>query len=332
MPGAPDPLRRAAALAALLLAAPIAPERGFDLQGHRGARGLAPENTLAGFRRALELGVTTLELDVVMSRDGVPVVSHDLRLSPQLARDAGGEWVGEPGPALLHLTLDEIRSFDVGRSRPGGPNASAFPGQVPADGERVPTLAEVLALAPAPVRFNVETKRDAPELAPAPRAFAEAVVAELRRAGVAERASLQSFDWRTLSHAARIAPEIERVCLTTLEPDGGNLEPGRPGAPAVLGGLDLDDFAGSVPRLVGAAGCAVWSPRHADFDRASAGEARALGLRVVPWTVNDPARMHVLIELGVDGIITDYPDRLRDVLEERGMTLPPPVAPPSPLR
>jgi glycerophosphoryl diester phosphodiesterase len=309
----------------LLVGAAPRPERGFDLQGHRGARGLAPENTLAAFRRALEVGVTTLELDVVVSRDGVPMVSHDLRLNPQLTRDADGEWVLPPGPAFLQLGLDEIRRFDVGRPRPGGATALRFPSQAPADGERIPTLAEVLALAPAPVRYNVETKLDPPDLAPDPRAFAEVVIRELRRAGVADRASLQSFDWRTLRRAARIAPEIERVCLTSLELEGGNLEPGRAGAPIALDGLDVDDYGGSVPRLVQAAGCAVWSPSHAGLDATGIGKAHALGLRVVTWTVNDEARMGQLIDLGVDGIITDYPDRLRRVMDDRDLPLPEPV-------
>jgi len=311
----------------LLVGAAHPPEAGFDLQGHRGARGLAPENTLAAFRRALEIGVTTLELDVVVSRDGVPMVSHDLRLNPQLTRDPDGEWVRPPGPAFLQLGLDEIRRFDVGRPRPESATALRFPSQAPADGEPIPTLAEVLALAPAPVRYNVETKLDPPNLAPEPRAFVEVVIRELRRAGVADRASLQSFDWRTLRHAARIEPGIERVCLTTLEPEGGNLEPGRAGAPIALDGLDVDDYEGSVPRLVQAAGCAVWSPSHADLDATGIGKAHDLGLRVLPWTVNDEARMGQLIDLGVDGIITDYPDRLRRVMDDRDLPLPEPVLP-----
>ena len=300
----------------------------LDVQGHRGARGLAPENTLAGFRRALAVGVTTLELDVGMTRDGVLVVSHDSRLNPDLTRDAAGAWIEDPGPALRELSFDELRRYDVGRARPGSMTAELFADQHAADGERIPALAEVLALAPAPVRFNIETKLDPrkPELAPPPEAFAEALVRELRRAGVAERASIQSFDWRTLKHAARLAPEIERVCLTTLAPRGGNLQPNRPGVPPTLAGLDLDDFAGSVPKLVRAAKCAVWSPQHAEIEGDALAEAQALGLRVVPWTVNAPTRMEELLAMGVDGIITDYPDRLRQVMRARGLPLPEPRA------
>lgn len=207
--------------------------------------------------------------------------------------------------------------------------AESFPEQAAVDGQRVPTLRAVLALAEGtPVRFNVETKISptAPDETPGPEAFARAVIGVLREAGVLERSALQSFDWRTLEYAARIAPELERVCLTTRAPRGGTLQIGQEGASPWLAGLDADDFEGSVPRLVQAAGCQVWSPNHADVGPASVAEARELGLRVVVWTVDDPERMDALIGMGVDGIITDYPDRLRAVMRRHGLELPPAVS------
>jgi glycerophosphoryl diester phosphodiesterase len=320
----------AAALVAALLAGPAgaAQPPAFDAQGHRGARGLAPENTLAGFARALEEGVTTLELDTVVTRDRVVVVSHEPRLLPDLTRGPEGGWLLEPGPLVFDLALAELESYDVGRARPGGAVAASFPGQAAADGERVPSLASVLAFAAGrrpDLRFNVETKLSPsePEQTPEPAAFASAVVEVLREAGVIERSALQSFDWRTLQHARRLAPELERVCLTTREPSGGNLQLGRDGASPWLAGLDADAFEGSVPRLVEAAACQVWSPAHGDLEAAALAEAHALGLRVVVWTVNRPERMEELIRLGVDGIITDYPDRLREVMGRLGLPLPP---------
>src|SRR4051812_45929932 len=104
--------------AAAVLAVTAAPPGPFDLQGHRGARGLAPENTLAGFERALAIGVTTLELDTAVTRDGVVVVSHDSLLNPDLTRDAAGGWIAAPGQSLHSLTLAELRRYDVGRLRP----------------------------------------------------------------------------------------------------------------------------------------------------------------------------------------------------------------------
>lgn len=303
----------------------------FDLQGHRGARGLAPENTRAGFTRALSLGVTTLELDTGVTRDGTVVVSHDSLLNPDLTRDAAGRWLEGPGPALFQLTLAELRGYDVGRLRPGTPYAARFPEQVPVDGERIPTLAEVFGLAQETgnrtVRFNIETKMDPrhPEQTPAPEPFVEAVVAVVRSAGMAKRATLQSFDWRTLRHAQRVAPEIPTVCLTVQQPGDDNVQKGQPGPSPLLAGLDVDDFGGSVPRLVRAAGCAVWSPNARDLLPAALAEAHAEGLKVIVWTVNEESEMNALAEAGVDGIISDYPDRLRRVLARRGVPLPKPT-------
>ncbi|HEY8149999.1 MAG TPA: glycerophosphodiester phosphodiesterase [Vicinamibacteria bacterium] len=302
----------------------------FDLQGHRGARGLAPENTLAAFTRALALGVTTLELDTGITRDGAVVVSHDERLNPDFTRDAAGRWIDPPGPALFALTLAEVRRYDVGRLRPGTPYAARFAEQVPADGQRVPTLDEVFALAAkarnASVRFNVETKLDPrhPELTAAPEPFADAVIAVVRGAGMAKRTTLQSFDWRTLRYAQRVASEIPTVCLTVQQPGDDNVQAGQPGPSPLLAGLDVDDFAGSVPRLVRAAGCAVWSPNARDLTAQTLAEAHREGLKVIVWTVNEESEMNALAESGVDGIISDYPDRARRVLARRGLTLPAP--------
>jgi len=319
------------ALPSLRAAAPTASvPAAFDLQGHRGARGLAPENTLAAFTRALGLGVTTLELDTGITRDGAVVVAHDERLNPDFTRDAAGRWIDAPGPALFALTLADVRRYDVGRLRPGTPYAARFPEQEPADGQRVPTLEEVFALAGkarnASVRFNVETKLDArhPDLTAAPEPFADAVIAVVRGAGMEKRTTLQSFDWRTLRYAQRVAPEIETVCLTVQQPGDDNIQAGKPGPSPLLAGLDVDDFGGSVPKLVRAAGCAVWSPNARDLTAQTLAEAHKDRLKVIVWTVNEESEMNALAQSGVDGIITDYPDRLRRVLARRGLMLPAP--------
>lgn len=292
----------------------------IEVQGHRGARGLLPENTIPGFERAVELGVDTLELDLGMTRDAVPVVHHDRALSPDRTRDAGGAWIAPPGPLLHALRLTELAGFDVGRAAPGGGTAERFPEQAPRDGARIPTLADVLALGRRPgagrLRFNIETKLSplAPEETIGPREFTRAVVAELRAAGMIDRADLQSFDWRTLLEARALAPGLSTACLTVEQPWEDNLRRGRPGPSPWTAGLDVDSFGGSTPRLVKAAGCAVWSPHHRDLTGEALAEAHALGLRVVVWTVNEAADMRALARLGVDGIISDYPDRALQVL------------------
>lgn len=318
-------------LAASLFIGLIAHASAFDLQGHRGARGLAPENTLPAFAKALALGVTTLELDVAVTRDDVLVVSHDLRLNPDLTRDADGQYLSGARPAIRSLTLTEIRRYDVGRLRPDSRYAAGFPEQQAVDGTRIPTLAEVFDLArrsgAGTVRFNVETKitPTSGDETPAPDVFARAVAAAVRKAGLGERVIVQSFDWRTLRALAAIAPGIRRACLTS-EGRFDTVRRGQDGPSPWTAGLDVDAFGGSTPRLVQAAGCAIWSPAFKDLSESSLAEARALGLSVIPWTVNEPADMQRLAAWKVDGLITDYPDRARRVLSAQGVALPAPIA------
>lgn len=301
--------------------------QAFDLQGHRGARGLLPENTLAGFRRALELGVTTLEMDLGVSSDGHVVISHDSRLNPSITRDLHGNWLEATGPAIHSLSLDELKVYDVGRIRPDSKYAQRFPEQRAVDGARIPTLEEILALAPRSgndrVRLNVETKLSPlePHLTPTPEAFASIVVARIRTAGAIGRVTVQSFDWRTLQHVQALAPEIRTSYLTVQQSWLDNVQAGRRGVSPWTAGMDVDDFAGSIPRLVKQAGGDIWSPYFRELDGARVQEAKALGLRIIVWTVNDVSDMHEMIDLGVDGIITDYPDRLRRVARKRRLVV-----------
>lgn len=316
---------------ALLLAA--MPAIAFDLQGHRGARGLAPENTLAAFDTALAIGVTTLELDIAMTKDGVLVVSHDRRLNPDHTRGPDGKFLESEGPAIRSLTLAELQRYDVGRLKPGSAYAASLPEQRPVDGAHIPLLADVFALVAERqayhVRFNIETKITPafPSETPDPETFAAALAGAVRDAGLTGRVSIQSFDWRTLVAMRRIAPEIERVCLTAEAITLDTIRRGERGPSPWLAGLDIDDFAGSVPRLVQAACCQVWSPLYRNAKPDDVAAAKALGLKVLPWTVNERADMERLIALGVDGLITDYPDRLRAVMAAREMALPPQVKP-----
>ncbi|HET9650555.1 MAG TPA: glycerophosphodiester phosphodiesterase [Usitatibacter sp.] len=306
---------------ALIGAAPVP---AFDLEGHRGARGLAPENTLPAFEKALEIGVTTLELDTGITRDGVVVVSHERSLNPALTRGPDGQWLERFGPAIHELTYAELQRYDVGRLKPETGYARQFPAQQAVDGTHIPRLAEVFALARGRgVRFNIETKvsPEAPGETLAPEAFARRVIEEIRKAGMASRSTLQSFDWRTLQVAQREAPEIATVYLSAQQrfmdnicapPAGGKPDPVVADcAPSPwTAGFQLKDH-GSVPKMVKAAGGAAWSPYFRDVDDAKIREAHALGLKVIVWTVNDPADMQRMVDLGVDGLITDRPDLAR---------------------
>jgi glycerophosphoryl diester phosphodiesterase len=297
--------------------------------GHRGARGLYPENTLLGFRRALALGVDALELDLGISRDGVVMVYHDRRLSRDTTRDARGAWLGRQTPTLWSVESAELARLDVGRARPGGRVAANFPAQQAADGERMPALDELfqwfVEIGRPPVRLILEAKLtpQAPRDTPTPAAFAEAVVRAVERHRLRDCVVLQSFDWRFVREALALEPRLEVSCLTARRPWLNNVGRRLPGASPWTAGIDFRRFGGSVPDGVRAIGARHWSPYHGDLDDASLARAHALGLEVLVWTVNETAEMSRLMDLGVDAIITDFPDRLRGVLEGRGCPLPP---------
>ncbi|MBU2091691.1 MAG: glycerophosphodiester phosphodiesterase, partial [Alphaproteobacteria bacterium] len=153
-------------------------------------------------------------------------------------------------------------------------------------------------------------------------AFTEAAVAEIERLGIRDRTTLQSFDWAVPMQAQKIQPALQTAYLTIARGRNDNLQRGRPDASPWLGGLDIDDFAGSAPKAVAKAGGAIWSPFFRDMTDEDIATARDLGLKVIPWTVNEPQDMANLVDRGVDGIITDYPDRLRAVLIEKKKPLP----------
>ena len=323
-------------LAALLSACGSAPTSGsatpdvaprsapFDIQGHRGARGLAPENTLAAFERALEIGVSTLELDVALTADGVPVIVHDPALNPAITRDARGAYLTATGPAIHTLTLAQLQTYDVGRLDPASKYGQPFSTQAARDGQRIPTLRQLFdftqELAATDLRFNIEAKTDptAPASTAALEPLVRAILDEVKRAGVQDRVTIQSFDWQALALVGQLAPGMSRAWLSS---------PRTLRDPRWTHGKRLQDFGGSVPRMVKAAaadgtGPAIWSPAFGDLAAEQVREAHGLGLKVIPWTVNQPADLARVMDLGVDGIITDYPDRLHALVRARGMKLP----------
>jgi glycerophosphoryl diester phosphodiesterase len=202
--------------------------------------------------------------------------------------------VSAPTPTVHSLTFAQLRTYDVGRIRPGSEYAQRFPHQKPIDGTRVPRLDELFAIAGSRVRFNIETKLvpEAPDETLAPEPFARALIAEVRKAGVAARTTIQSFDFRTLAVVQRESPEISTAYLTS----------GKKGE--------------AVPRTVHEARGTIWSPNFQDLDARALAKARELRLKVIPWTVNEPADIARVLEMKVDGMISDYPDRVREAMKK----------------
>ena len=298
----------------------------FDLQAHRGGIGLTTEEQPAGFAKALELGVTTLELDTHVTRDGKVVVNHDRRIQAVKCRDTGAPTPGDPaypyvGKLIKDLTLAQIKTLDCGyRQLPG------FPQQQVVAGARMAELSEVFDVVrkhgATGIMMNIETKVEAgaPDETAPREVFVPTVHDEIARSGLARQVTIQSFDWAALSLMHRLEPTWPLVALST--PD--LLQAGQPGASPWLGGLDIDDVGGDVAKAAASvAGVTTLSPAAESVDRAMVDQAHRLGLTVVPWTVDDMAVAARLMDTGVDGIITNYPDQVRQLMQQRGMPLPP---------
>ena len=291
---------------------------------HRGAAGLAPENTLTAFRRAIEVGADGMEVDAQLTRDGHVVAHHDFALNPAIARTPGGDWIETPGPAIGSLRLDEVRRYDVGRMKPGSVCALRYPEYHPADGARVPSLAEVLALVheEAPPAFQLWLELKASPRIPATIAasdpLADAVVREVGRFGLAERTLLASFYWPALYRVRRTAPEIRTSHLTSERPGHDNLRLGRPGTSPWTAPIDADDFGGSIPRAIRAAGGEHWSMYYRDLAPERLLEARENKIFLSIWTLRRSEDIRLFLASGAQAIVTDRPDWLLNAGYEAG--------------
>ncbi len=306
---------------------PRPPREPFDAQGHRGARGLLPENTLPAFRKALELGVSTLELDTGVTADGVVVVSHNRRLSAEICLGPDGERLPEEGgPLLRDLTLDEVRFYDCGSLNPS-PRRFPEPPRRNLRGLPIPTLAEVFDLAAEldpGVRFNIEMKVDptVDETVPLEE-FVIRLLDLVGERGLEERVTIQCFDWRGLELVKARRPDLTTAALLSPETVDGEPSPW-------LNGLSLAGGGGTALGLLEGARdyVDVFSPYWRQVTPGAWGyldstveEIQAAGFPVIPWTVNSPRRIEKTLDLGVDGLISDYPDRLLEILRRRGVEI-----------
>jgi glycerophosphoryl diester phosphodiesterase len=308
----------------LLVGVPSLAQRTVDLQGHRGARGLLAENTLPSFTLALQAGVSTLELDVVATRDDVLVISHDPALNPDITRDAQGQFLRDKGPDIRQLTFEQLQSYDVGRINPASRYAQTFSAQKGQDGVRIPRLKDLFELVKAQgdtqVQFAIETKitPQRPEQTPDPERFVQLLLQEVREHGLQGRVQILSFDWRTLQAVQKLAPGMPTVYLTAQLPTLDNLSIRSGQASAWTAGVQHAQH-GSVPRMIQAAGGSHWSSFWRELDAQKVREAQSLGLKVLAWTVNDRQSMGQMLDLGVDGLVTDRPDIAAELLKERGI-------------
>ena len=293
-------------------------KRNFpQIHGHRGARGLSPENTLAAIRTGIDWGCDAIEVDLCVSADDQLVIQHDPVLSPRLVRDKTGRWI-KSGLKVRDLSLAELKKFDVGRINPESVYATLYPEQIPVEGARIPVLGEFVDLVKSmqsDITYNLELKStpDDPHTTPQVAEYVALVTEALKYHGIVSKTFLQSFDWRLVILAKSLLPDLKIGMLTDQQADGDPLTPIAGSPDLWTSRLDLDHFD-SLPAMVKHAGGDVWSCHALDVSKSDVITAHRLGLEVYVWTVNHQAQMQKMIEYGVDAITTDYPDRLYKIL------------------
>ena len=318
---------------------PVLP-KGFDIQAHRGGRDSRPENTLAAFAYALAVGVTTLELDMQISGDGVVVIRHNKDIPWYMAKNEWGRFiVADEQPDIRFTELSDLKRFDLGAMNPNAPYGywkahGATQKTVP--GSTICSLEEVFKLVKDwgndQVFISVETKSTPYPINPAnlaPKAWVAKFYDLVVRYGMQNRVMLQSFDWRTLIEMKNLDSRIATVALTANQPvwndegDEGDYQWIGSNMPSPwMGGVNIRDYGNNVVRAAHSISADVISPYHEEVTPKVVHEAHKLGMRIVPFTVNDPDRMRELVQMGVDGIITDRPATLRSVCKELGVQVP----------
>ncbi len=296
--------------------------RAVAIYGHRGARGIFPENTMPGFAYTLDIGIRGIEIDVLLTSDLVPVVTHYPVLLAETTRDSEGRWLDADSPLVSDLTLEQLRKYDVGAARPGSAHMARFPDQARLDEVRVPTLEQVATLLDGrpDVKLNIEVKSYAnrPEVTAPPAVQAREILAVLERHGLARQTLVSSFDWRVIHAFRDQAADIPRFYLSYLDRPDPPMEPNIFEGSPWMDGCSLAAHDGSLPQAVADLGGSGWCPHFGDLMAQDLARAHKLGLTVNTWTVNKADDIRQMAGLGVDGIISDYPARVQNILSESG--------------
>ncbi|MBC2710356.1 MAG: glycerophosphodiester phosphodiesterase [Desulfosarcina sp.] len=297
----------------------------LNVIGHRGAAGLLPENTLAGFKKAMDIGVDTIELDIRLTSDNEAVVYHDSRLNPATTRDTNGEWIKERH-LIKELTLSEIQSYDVGKLNRWKGYAKKYPDQKPAEGERIPTLRDVIQLVKrtgGKTHLFIELKFSPlkPEETKSPEEISNVVAKVIKDENITERVTVISFDWKTLMYFQGIMSEVPTGYVTIAKKDFDTIQKNKSGASPWMAGIDIDTFD-SIPKAVKSAGGTYWitnckhvTGHNKNITSKIVEKSHSEGIKVIVWTPDSKSNMKKLIKIGVDGVTTNRPDILLSILK-----------------
>jgi len=296
----------------------------IKIYGHRGARGDLPENTLESFKYLFDNNINAYETDILISKDLIPVITHDFRLDPSLTKDKEGNWIKDENIKIFDLTYDEISKFDVGSLNKLTRYGRRFVNQKSLENQKIPKLSELLELSSKNVLQNllinleIKSTPDEKNLTPDPKDLVQIVLNEINNSNLKDKIIISSFDWRILREVKKQSPEIARAYLTFQQEKGMKIKKTIYSKSPWIDHIPLT-IVYDLPKIIKELGGSAWHPYYKDINKKAVKDAHDNNLPVNVWTVNDEDDMLKMIEYGVDGIMTDYPLRLKNLCEKRSI-------------
>ena len=296
----------------------------IKIYGHRGARGDLPENTLESFKYLFDNNINAYETDILISKDLIPVITHDFRLEPSFTKDSEGNWIEDENIKIFDLTYEELLKFDVGSINKLSRYGRRFVNQKPLENQRIPKLSELLDLSSKNksenllINLEIKSTPDEENLTPAPEDTVKLVVNEINKSNLKDKIIVSSFDWRTLTEIKNQYPEISRAYLTYQQVRGMKIKKTIYNRSPWMSFLPFYEDH-ELPKIIKSQGGKAWHPYRKDITKKLVDISHQEDLPVNVWTVNEDYEMLKMIEYGVDGIMTDYPLRLKELCEKENI-------------
>ena len=296
----------------------------IKIYGHRGARGDLPENTLESFKYLFKNNINAYETDILISKDLIPVITHDFRLDPSFTKDNEGNWITDENIIIFDLSYDELLKFDVGSLNKLSRYGRRFVNQKTLENQKIPKLSELLELSSKNksenllINLEIKSTPDEENLTPTPEEMVKLVMQEVNKSNLQNKIIISSFDWRTLTEIKNLYPEISRAYLSFQQQAGIKIKNTIYNRSPWMSYLPFFEKY-ELPKIIKSQGGKAWHPYHKDITKKLVDISHQEDLPVNVWTVNEENDMLKMIEYGVDGIMTDYPLRLKELCDKENI-------------
>tara|TARA_B000000475_G_scaffold200039_1_gene162617 strand:+ start:139 stop:1062 length:924 start_codon:yes stop_codon:yes gene_type:complete len=302
----------------------LAKPNHIKIYGHRGARGDLPENTLDSFKYLFENNINAYETDILISKDLIPVITHDFRLDPSFTKDEEGDWITDENIKIFDLTYNEISKFDVGSLNKLTRYGRRFLNQRSLENQKIPKLDELLKLSSKNlsqdtiINLEIKSTPDEKNLTPGPKEMVQIVLNDIKKSNLQDKIIISSFDWRILREVKNQSPEISRAYLTFQQEKGLKIKKTIYSKSPWIDHIPLT-IVYDLPKIIKELGGSAWHPYYKDINKKAVKDAHDYNLPVNVWTVNDEYNMLKMIEYEVDGIMTDYPLKLKELCDKKNI-------------